>query len=222
MAVLTRGQILDQSIEYLKPSKFIEYLIPSLNLKPCGLGTWRIRFCPIHWSTRGKLSRLALCDKIDPVQVANSTSRWLFLSASTLDTSSCKPYQANVSALCMVLVEESVPTQVNVVNLYQQAKPNPLTTFIAQRVFTPGTDSQEENQPWTNIRKYFSRSECYTPGPDSPEVIEYLFSKRALVHRTFKSTIQSQHRYSVKNIYLSFVLKKQRELCTFQPQLAVL
>ena len=196
VAVLTRGQILDQSIKYLIPSKFIEYLIPSLNLKPCGLGTWRIRFCPIHWSTRGKLSRLALSDKIDPVQVANSTSRRLFLSASTLDTSSCKPYQANVSALCMVLVEESVPTQVNVVNLYQQAKPNPLTTFIAQRVFSPG--------------------------PASPEVIEYLFSKIALVHRTFKSTIQSQHRYSVKNIYLSFVLKKQRELCTFWPLTVVL
>jgi len=124
VVVLTRGQILDQSIVNLKPSKFIEYLIPSWNLKPCGLGTWRIRFCPIHWSTRGKLSRLALCDKIDPVQVANSTSRWLFLSASTFDTSSCKPYQANVSALCTVLVEESVPTQVKVVNLCT-SKPNP-------------------------------------------------------------------------------------------------
>jgi len=29
VVVLTRGQILDQSIVNLKPSKFIEYLIPS-------------------------------------------------------------------------------------------------------------------------------------------------------------------------------------------------
>ena len=107
-----------------------------------------IDFCPINWSTRDKLSRLALSDKIDPVQVAKSTSRRWFLSASTFDTSSSKPDQANVSALCTVLVEESVPTQVSVVNLCQLAKPNPLTTDIVLRVLTPGTDSHEEkNQP---------------------------------------------------------------------------
>ena len=42
---------------------------------------------------------------------------------NTFNTSSCKPYQANVSDLCTVLVEESVPTQVKVVNL--ATKPNP-------------------------------------------------------------------------------------------------
>ena len=62
----------------------------------------------------------------------------------------------------MVLVEESVPTQVNVVNLYQQAKPNQLTTAIVKRVFTPGTDSHEENQPWTNARKFFQKRVLHT------------------------------------------------------------
>ena len=149
VAVLTRDKRTDPgSIEYLKPSLFIDYLNPSLNPKPCGLSTWRNRFCPFYWSTSGKLMRLALSDKIDSVQVAISTTRRLFLSASTFDTSSCKPYQANVSALCTVLVEESVPTQVNVLNLCQLAKPNPLTTDIVLRVLTPGTDSHEEkNQP---------------------------------------------------------------------------
>ena len=105
----------------------------------------------------------------------------------------------------MVLVEESVPTQVNVVNLCQLAKPNPLTTDIVLRVFTPGTDSHEEkNQPWTNERKsYFSRSECYTPGPDSPEAIEYLFityKPWKIEHFKFNYSIEAL--LFCKNIYI--------------------
>ena len=153
-------------IEYLKPSIFIEYLNPSLNLKPCGLGTWRNRFLSHQLVNQGKLSRLALSDKIDPVQVAKSTSRRWFLSASTFDTSSSKPYQANVSALCMVLVEESVPTQVNVVNLCQLAKPNPLTTDIVPRVLTPGTDSHDENE-----KSILCNTMCYIKGDFSREII---------------------------------------------------
>ena len=81
------------------------------------------------------------------------------------------------------------------------SKPNPthslLILMISQRVFTPGTDLHEENQPWTNVRKIN-------------------FPEASITHldptRTKQSTIFCQE-------YLPLCAKKQLALCTGMPRL---
>ena len=116
----------------------------------------------------------------------------------------------------MVLVEESVPTQVNVVNLCQLAKPNPLTTDIVPRVLTPGTDSHEEkiNPEPTKEKVIFPEASVTHLDPTrlKQSNIYFLLTSPGKSN-ILNSTIQSKHCYSARTF--TSVLKKRRELCTF-------